>query len=70
MNRKLYKEIVEKVTGRGDAILFTAETLGISKNCAAMKLSGKSDMSIGQACVLRDALHMTSAQFTKIFLEA
>lgn len=70
MDRKLFKEIVEKTTGRGDVIFYVAETLGISKNCAAMKLSGKSDMTIGQACVLRDALHMTSEQFTKIFLEA
>lgn len=69
MNRKMLKTCVEKVTGRSDVIAYVAETLGISKSSAAMKLRGDAPLSIGQACKIRDALHMTSGEFTKIFLE-
>lgn len=69
MNRKLLKECVEKVTGRSDVIAYVAETLGISKSSAAMKLRGDCPLSIGQACELKTALHMTSDTFTRVFLE-
>ena len=69
MNRKRLKTCVEKVTGRSDVIAYVAETLGISKSSAAMKLRGDCPLSIGQACELKTALHMTSSEFTEIFLE-
>ena len=69
MNRKMLKTSVEKVTGRSDVIAYVAETLGISKSSAAMKLRGDAPMSINQACKIRDALHLTSSDFSQIFLE-
>ena len=69
MNRKLLKEKVEAVTARSDVIAFCAEVLEISKSSAAMKLRGDAPLSINQACKIRDALHLTSSDFSKIFLE-
>lgn len=68
MNRRLLKTRVEAVTGRSDVIAWTAETLGISHSSAAMKLRGDSPLLLTQALQMRDALHLTAAQFTAIFL--